>query len=132
MPPPGGAVVVGGLQDLQRAFRRADKTVGRELKKALADAAMPVKVDAERNAVSRIRNVGPKWSQMRIGSTQRMVYVAPKQRGRASKRSSAVRRPNLKDLLLDRAMEPALAENQRQTEQRVQRVLDTVAKEWER
>lgn len=121
-----------GLQELQRGFRAADKELSRELRTGLSKAAEPVKEDAEQFAATRIRNIGPDWSRMRVGVTQRVVYVAPKERGRRSRRILSIRRENLKILLLDRAMDPALDANTGNIERAMETVLGSVGKAWEK
>lgn len=122
---------VEGLGSLQRAFSVADKGLSRKLRESLKDAAEPVRADAESSAVSSIRNIGIPWSRMRVGITRSSVYVAPQQRGRRSRSIIRGRRPNLKPLLLDRAMEPALEANIGGIEREAERVLDDVARRWE-
>lgn len=124
-----GAVKVEGLRELQRAFARADRKMSRELRKELRTAAKPVSEEAERLAVSEIKNMTEDWSMMRIGVTRKEIYVVPQLRGTKSRQR---KRPNLKDLLLDRAMEPALEREREHVVERIQHVLDTVASEWER
>ena len=64
------AVRVRGLRELERAFDRADRTVRNDMRDALAEAAAPVRRDAQSLAASQIRNVdaGDPWASMRIGS----------------------------------------------------------------
>jgi hypothetical protein len=123
-------IIVEGLTDLQRAFKAADVTVQRELRKALRVAAEPVRADAELLAVSGIRRIGLPWSRMRVGVTNREVYLAPRERGQKG-RDQRLRRPNLRGLLLTRAMEPALAQNQGQVVAGVDAALATVGRVWE-
>lgn len=129
MPP--SAISVQGLRDLQKAFSLAEKGVGRELRDTLREVAKPVQHDAERLAVDRIPRIGLPWSRMRVGVTLNSVYVAPKQRGKGRGRDPR-RRPNLFDLLLGRALEPALEQNQDQVIREVEDMLANVAKDWER
>lgn len=134
---PDQAVHVKGLRELERAFKLADKTEYKALRATLKESADPVKRLAEGKAVARIRNIhteGTKidWAQMRVGQRRSMVYVAPKQRGRASRANRVIRRPNLKDLLLDRAMIPALDERREEIVGNLEHMLDTVGSRWER
>lgn len=126
---PAPAVQVKGLRDLQRAFKLADATARRELRDALKEIGEPIARDAEALAVAKIRRIGKAWPQMRVGVTQSLVYVAPKQRG--SKQNRALRRPNLFDLLMGRAMEPALDQNIAGVDAAVGRALDRVGTSWE-
>lgn len=124
------AITVQGLTALQRAFKAADAAQQRELRKALRVAAEPVRADAERLAVAGIRRIGVPWSRMRIGVTNREVYLAPRERGQKG-RDQRLRRPNLRSLLLGRSMEPALQHNRPAVIAGVEHVLATVGKVWE-
>ena len=124
------AIRVEGLTRLSRAFNAADKTLTKQLKTSLREAAEPVRADAEGLAVSSIRNIGVPWSRMRVGVTTKMVYVAPRQRGKKTLPSR--RRPNLKPLLLHRSMEPALDRNEPEVLRRMDGVLEDVAHAWGR
>lgn len=104
-------------------------TLAKELRVALRAVAEPVRSDAERLAVASIPTVGVPWSRMRIGVTRTSIYVAPRQRGRNANR--LLRRPKFADLLLDRAMEPALAANEGRVVAAVEHVLGTVGRAWE-
>lgn len=130
MPVP--AVQVNGLRDLQRAFKLADAATRRELRAALKEVGEPIARDAEALAKARITRIGKAWPQMRVGVTQSLVYVAPKERGRLTKRNPPrYRRPNLFDLLMGRAMEPALEQNLPGVEAAVEHALDRVGRTWE-
>lgn len=123
------AVVVEGLRDLQRAFKVADETLARELTKSLKELAEPVRADAEKLAVIGIRRITLPWATMRVGVTRSSVYIVPRKRGT---RLPQRRRPNLKDLLLDRAMIPALEHNEERVLDGMEDLLDTVGLNWER
>ena len=118
-----------GFRELSRAFAAADKTLEREFKASLKEAAEPVRSDAERLATVEISRIGLRWSQMRIGVTRRSVYVAPKRRGT---KIDKARRPNLAKKLADEAMVPALDHNIDRVERRVDQVLADVGRAWER
>ena len=132
-----GAIQVKGLREMQRAFAIADKSLELELRAALRESAEPVRLDAEHLAATKIRNIlSPTaevdWWRMRVGVTRSFVYIVPNERGkrtRANRRRFA--RPNLADLMMGRAMEPALDQNQEKLEQNVGHVLDAVGRRWE-
>ena len=126
--PAEGEVYVRGMRELSRAFAYADRDSRRELRAAFREVAEPVARDAESLAVARIRRMpeSPRWSLMRVGVTRTAVYVAPKQRG-VRRRDDPHRRPNLADLMMDRAMEPALEQNQHEIEVAVEHALDRLA-----
>lgn len=103
--PGAGEIRVQGLRELTSAFGRMSVQLKRDLAGELAVAAEPVRSRATDLAQTEIRNIGDRWSQMRVGVTTSLVYVAPKARRR---RGSP--RPNLAGLLMNRAMQPALDE----------------------
>lgn len=124
--------VVEGLAGLQRAFAFAERDIRLDLRASLREAAEPVRADSETLAVQRITNIGVPWSRMRVGVTRTLVYVAPRERGTKGRGNQRFRRPNLRDLLLDRAMNPALDQNQSQIETRVVNMLNDFAVKWSR
>lgn len=122
---------VEGLRELQRAFKHADKVLSTELRDGLKEAAEPVRQAAEELAVANITRIGVPWSRMRVGVTQKTVYVAPRQRGTKGRGDDPRRRPNLFGLMMGRSLEPALDRNVGQVEARLERLLDTVGRAWE-
>lgn len=122
---------VRGFRELQRALKRAPRDLRLEIRHTLRDVAEPVRLDAERLARENIRRIGVPWSQMRTGVTQKVVYIAPKQRGVKSRTDRRLRRPNLADLLMGRAMEPAGVRNEALVEARLEVALDIVGQRWE-
>lgn len=104
---PAEAVRIVGLRELSLKFKAFDGAVSKQLSLELKEAAEPVRAAAEHLAVAGITNIGDRWSQMRVGVTQQLVYVAPKTRRRRGSK-----RPNLAPLLLTKALEPALEENE--------------------
>lgn len=129
MPAVGETLRVEGLRELSHAFALADETLIRELRKSLREVAEPVRVGAERLAVSEIPTIGLPWSRMRVGVTRHSVYVAPRQRGTRS--SIFSKRPNLAGLLLQRSMLPALKQNEQSVARGMEAMLGTVAQAWE-
>lgn len=125
-------VRVEGLRELQRVFNRADKEEGKALRRELKLAAEPVKTAAQGKAVTQITRMhrSPKWAVMRLGYAKNLVYMVPKEKGTHGR--GPRRRTNLAGLLLDRAMIPAAHQNLQQTTLRVQHMLDTIARQWER
>ena len=102
------------------------------LRQQLIAAAAPVQRAAEGRALSSIRKMDLAWSQMRIGQKRSVVYIVPKQKGRRSKANPSLRRPNLKTLLLDRALIPALNSRKDEVEERLVHMLGVVGNKWER
>jgi hypothetical protein len=127
-------VRVLGLRDLERAFARADREVRNDMRDALAEAAAPVRSDAQSLAASQVRNLRPgdPWAAMRVGVSRTVAYVAPVERGIKGRGGQRRRRPNLANLLMGRAMEPALEQNREKVARRVEHLIDEVATVWER
>lgn len=117
-------VRVRGLKELTRSFKRISKDLDKRLVDELKEAAAPVADDAEQLALSRIRNMpaSPHWAAMRIGVSraQGLVYMVPAARGRRRKRR------NLSDLLLTRAMDPAVEKNEDQVLGRIENLIDSL------
>ncbi len=105
---PRQVVEFHGMRELLRANSEAPKNLKRAVRRDLREAAEPVRREAEDLARSSIRNIGEPWSRMRTGVTTKVVYVAPAKRGVKGRGNDPRRRPNLANLLMDRAMQPAL------------------------
>lgn len=129
MPP---AVHIRGLRELERAFRLADREEAKLLRAELIGAAEPVKQLAESQALGSIHRMTPAWAATRVGQKRALVYIVPKQRGRASRKNPRLRRPNLKALLLDRALIPALDARRDEVIRRLEHVLAVVGQRWEK
>jgi hypothetical protein len=127
MPP---TILVRNQRQLVWAFNEAGKAAKRELRDELRGIAEPIRADAEQLADETIPRIGPKWSHMKIGVTTRLIYVAPVQRG-VRNFDSPRARPKFADLLMGRAMEPALERNQGNIERAVERALDHLEHRWE-
>ena len=71
------------LAALSKTFKKAPKDVRLAYRRELRTIAQPVQAAAESLAAARIRNLatGEPWARFRIGITQRLVYVAPRQKG---------------------------------------------------
>jgi hypothetical protein len=123
-------VQVQGLAKLQHAFLLTDRKLSQELTAGLKKAAEPVRVGAEAFAVARIPTSGFVWSRMRVGVTTGSVYVAPRARGTIDR--ARRRRPRYGDLLMGRAMQPALKANVALVERIVDETLAKVNGEWAR
>ncbi len=83
------AVNVKGLKELNRALKFADKETREGIQHAFRQLAVPVQLEAQRLAVTEISGLrrtnlksGGEWGLMRIGINQKLVYVAPKKRGK--------------------------------------------------
>lgn len=125
-------VRVRGYADINRAFTKADKAAKKEFQSALRDVAEPIRQDAEQRAKGKIKKIGPRWGLMRTGVTSRVVYVAPRERGRLTRMQPQRARPNIAGLLVDRAMQPALDAHAGEVERRFDEALATVERVWDR
>lgn len=131
MPPPmarpdlgaNSGVEVFGLFELRRILIAAEPEAEKAIDAGIAQAAEGIRSDAEILAAGRIRKIGSDWSRMRTGVTGRVVYVAPQKRGVRVRGPHPRRRPNLANLLAERAMQPALEKNQGQIVARVDEAL---------
>jgi hypothetical protein len=112
---------VKNLAEVQRAFKNVDRDVRLGWRKDIREIAEPVRAGAESNAVARIEKVGPQWSRMRVGITHNVIYVAPRKRG---SRGGPLKRPEFADLLMVRAMEPALAEHGEEAARQIAQMVD--------
>lgn len=124
------AVNVKGLRELRRLLAATNRAADKDLRVGLRALAEPIRADAEGLASSSIPRVGPNWSRMRVGVTQKLVYVAPRERGTRGR--TARSRPRFADLLEQRAMTPALQRNEARLEQGVEDIFDSIAAKWNR
>jgi hypothetical protein len=131
-------IVVRGLNELQASLAHADRSVRLGVRKGLRQAAEPVQRAAEQLAMSEIRNMSksPRWSRMRVGVTRNLVYVAPRQKGTRGRGPQGLRRgqgfaqPPFSDILMDRAMQPALDQHIGEVEARLEELLDRAADDF--
>lgn len=129
--PAESTIVIKGMREFVAACDHAGRRIKQEVRSELRAVAEPVRREAEIRASTTISHIGLQWPMMRVGVTRSLVYVAPKQRGRLSRANPRLRRPNLATLLMDKAMEPALARNAATIEGAVERFLDDVGRDWE-
>jgi hypothetical protein len=123
------------MRELSAAFALAGREAQASLRIAEREAAEPVRSTAERLAVSEISGVRrgrKRWQQMRVGTTRTLVYVAPVQRGVKTTGRNQLRRPKFADLLMDRAMQPALERNEARVDRAFERLFDRVADDFNR
>lgn len=121
-------VRIRGLRDLNRAFKAADKSLRTHWRLEQRSIGEPVAATAEQLAIGRIPNLAqsPSWGLMKVGVTQRVVYVAP--RGR---RKGGSPRPNFGALLMERAMAPALQMHEASTAARFEMLLERMERDWQ-
>lgn len=126
------AVAVRNLRQFQALCAAAGKEASKQTRDALRGVAEPVRADAEALATSRIRRIGPRWGRMRVGVTRSSVYVAPRQKGVRSRGADPRRRPRFATLMEERAMDPALKQNESRIERSVEEAFDDLARRWNR
>lgn len=97
------------LAVVTRALQQAGDQIRREGSQELVTLGQLVEHDAERLARGRVVGAsigGVDWSAMRTGVSPAVVYVVPQQHGT---KVPTKKRPNFSQLMLTRAMRPALA-----------------------
>lgn len=124
-------VRIEGLRELERAFKLYGRGMEKGVREALEAAGQPVATDAQSLAVASIPRIGTPWSRMRVGVTRRTAYVAPEVR-RSRRPATARQAIGLKDVLLGRAMEPALERNVPNVEREIGDALNDLARMWSR
>lgn len=121
------------FSETSRAFSKAGKDAARMFRKVFREVAEPIQKDAQELAQQEISHIGKRWWRMRVGVTRKVVYVAPQQRGRMTKTDpKRYSRPNIKTLLADKALDPALEKNEPFIEARTLNALDVLADNWEK
>lgn len=118
-------VKVVGLREFQRACNKLPKDAKKEVRNRLKAVGEPVRAEAERLAISNIRNIGPRWPRMRTGRTANSVYVVPR-----SKRAGGSPRPNLKPVMLTRAMIPALESQRQRVIREFEEMMDNLVRDF--
>jgi len=114
-----GAIRVEGLRQLERALKASDKDAAKGLRKELREAAKVVALDA------RGKFAGTDgYSAMGIRPRVRAGLVAVAEQSR--KRVTG-KRPDYGSLQMRRALVPALWDNRKEVERRVENMLDKVA-----
>jgi hypothetical protein len=116
-------VVMKGLPQLKRLAKAAAPEAHRDLTKGLRGVAEPIRADAESLAATSIS---------RVGVTQRLVYVAPRQKGVRARGPHPKRRPKFATLLEQRAMTPALERNEGRIEAAANQALAEFSAKWNR
>lgn len=124
-------LVVRNLKQLTATFSKAPSDVNRAYRAELRTVGEPTRKSAETLATGRIRKMTVPWSKMRVGITQKLVYVAPRQRGVKGRAGQSHRRPKFGTLMMDRAMEPALREHEGQIERDFDVMLDRLVTRWD-
>lgn len=125
---PGALIEIEGFPQLAKALAGTGRDVRTALKEGLSGLAEPLARDAEQFALQDIRRMTLSWSRMRVGVTRgfSLTYVAPLNRGIKTRGPDPRRRPNLANLLRDRAMAPSVEKNARSLIVGAERLVDEV------
>lgn len=121
------AAPVRGVEALNKAFALADAEMRKGLPAVLKSLAQPIRTGAERRALAE--GIGTDWSQFRIGTTRRSVYIAPVERGT---RLRPRKRPKFARFLKTTAMEPALNANRQEVEAGVEKLIARIERQFNR
>lgn len=83
--------------------------MARELRGELKTIGEPIRSEASSLALASIRNISIPWATMKTVLTVNTIAVVPASKSRG--RGKGAKRHNLAGLLMDKALEPALARN---------------------
>lgn len=111
-------VRVNGLKELNRAFKEYDKDAKKDLQAALRLIAVPVAADAR-----RLASPFGEATVAGIAPGARVAGAVVRQR----RRKTTGHHPEFGGLLMRRALEPALQENETKIVEGVERLFDTLA-----
>jgi hypothetical protein len=121
---PGAVFVLSGLSEFRRALAAADAQAADDFKSVLEDVAKPMALHATGLAMQRIPRMTLPWAENRVGVSAREVYIVPRKRGTSVPRR---KRPNLAELLIDRAYDPTAEQFEPRIRADVERALDRIA-----
>jgi hypothetical protein len=125
-----GALVIKNFEALNKTFKQAPKELRLKLRGEYRKMADPVRMTAESLAATRIRNLaeGSPWARFRLGITQKLIYIAPRQKGSHGRGPS--RRKNMGNLLAYRALGPAIEQHEQRIEHEFEQLLDRMTRSW--
>jgi hypothetical protein len=126
------ALAVRNFQALNQTFKHAPKETRLALRREYRTIAQPVQRMAESLAATRISHLaaGSPWARFRLGITQKLVYLAPRQNGVRGK--GRRRRSKFGGLLMSKAMEPALHLNEERVVRDFEELFDRLTRDWNR
>lgn len=123
-------IVLDGWRELNRLFAKSGPEANKEMKALVRQMAEPVQAEAEGLARSSFRKpVGHDWDQMRIGVTQKVVYVSPRKRG-VKHPDDPRARPKFGTLMERRVFAPTAEHQQPFMERRTEALFDEFARRW--
>lgn len=129
-------IEVDGFPELAKALASTGPDVRRALNESLKELAEPIARDAEQLAEAGITGLARKrrsdWGAMRVGVARgfSLVYVAPRERGRGGRGDDPLRRPGFADILIGKAMDPAVAANEAGVVEGAEKIVDNVTRGW--
>lgn len=129
-------IEIEGFSELATALARTGTDVRRALNAGLKDLAEPIAHDAARFAEAGISGLARKrssdWGAMRVGVAHgfSLIYVAPRERGRRGRGDDPMRRPQFADLLIAKAMDPAVEANEASVIAGAEKIVDDVTRGW--
>jgi hypothetical protein len=126
-------IYITGLREISGAYGKLERETRLGMRAKAREIAAPVQHTAEALAQAKITRIGRRWFKMRIGVTRTLIYVAPRQRGVKGRGPDPRRRgQQFANLLMDKAMEPALEQNEAKIEHAVDELLDHVIADFNR
>lgn len=129
-------IEIEGFSELAKALARTGPDVRRALNAGLKGLAEPIARDAEQFAEAGITGLARKrtsdWGAMRVGVARgfSLVYVAPRERGRLGRGDDPLRRPAFADVLIEKAMDPAVEANEAGVIAGAEKIVDDVTRGW--
>jgi hypothetical protein len=117
-------VEINQVQLVNRAIAAADSEIQAGAKKEILSIGELVAGRIEVLSLTRIRNIGPVWWDMRVGQNPNLVYVVPRQRGT---KVPARKRKQFAVLMLRKAFDPASAASRPEIKRRFDALLERVA-----
>src|SRR5262245_12706581 len=127
-----GPVVVEGMGDLLRALKYAERDTRLGVRAELRQVAEPVRADEEATAAVFLRNMprSPQWARMRIGVTQKEIYVVPRQKGARGR--GPRQRPSWGRRFDPRVKAPVTARHEPRFEREMEQAMNRIADRFNR
>jgi len=125
-------LLVENMAALQRALARTDRDLRLGIRREMRAMATPVAAHEQELALTRIRRMpsSPQWARVRTGVTSQLLYTVPRQKGTRGRGPKS--RPNLANLLEDRAVEPTRRWFEPRAERELEQLLDRIADQFNR
>lgn len=126
----GVGIDLEGSADLIRTLSGAPDDWQRAWRHGLKHIAEPTRAAAEHHALTDITRMAhsPEWADMKVVIGKTAALIVPVQRGTRGRGNR--KRPNLADLLQERALEPAEEENEKRFDRDAEVLLDKLVTKW--